>query len=169
MSSAAQQPKGGKKKKKTALESRRVRQSSPTNSVQAPGLIIGAEQSRARTKQVLCNQQLAVACDELQSQPELSLLHANTNTHKLNTASATHTHTHTHTHIHICTLGPTNKTHFHSATPANTHWTVLIWRHNIFRFISPPSPHLCPAPPLLSSLSLCTITGLFAFLPLIPL
>ena len=98
MSSAAQQPKGGKKKKKTALESRRVRQSSPTNSAQAPGLIIGAEQSRARTKQVLCNQQLAVACDELQSQPELSLLHANTNTHKLNTASATHTHTYTYTY-----------------------------------------------------------------------
>lgn len=66
-----------------------------SNSAQAPGLIMGAEQSRVRTKQVLCNQQLAVACDGLQSQPELSLLHAYTNTHKLNTASAINTHAYT--------------------------------------------------------------------------
>lgn len=125
-----------------------------SNSAQAPGLIMGAEQSRVRTKQVLCNQQLAVACDGLQSQPELSLLHAYTNTHKLNTASAVHTHMHT--------LSTTNKTHSFGRTGT-------IWRLNIliFNLISPPSPHLCPAPPLLP-FSLCTITGLLALLPLIP-
>lgn len=43
----------------------------------APAPIIGAEQSGARTKQVLCNQQLAVVCDKPQRQPEPSL-HAHT-------------------------------------------------------------------------------------------
>lgn len=79
-----------------------------SNSAQAPGLIMGAEQSRVRTKQVLCNQQLAVACDGLQSQPELSLLHAYTNTHTLNTASA----------VHTCIHSAQQTKHIRSATPA---------------------------------------------------
>lgn len=138
-----------------------------SNSAQAPGLIIGAEQSRVRTKQVLCNQQLAVACDGLQSQPELSLLHAYTNTHKLNTASAINTHMHT--------LSTTNKTRSHRHKRANARWTVLIWRLNILRLklISPPSSHLCPAPALLplslSAPSLACLLSALLFLPLIPL
>lgn len=109
-----------------------------SNSAQAPGLIMGAEQSRVRTKQVLCNQQLAVACDGLQSQPELSLLHAYTNTHKLNTASAVHTHMHT--------LSTTNKTRSFGRTG-----TILKAQH----------PYIQPHFPSISTSLSCSSTPPF--------
>lgn len=151
-----------KAKEKTAEEGdlsyQRVRQSSPSNSAQAPGLIIGAEQSRARTKQVLCNQQLAVACDVPQSQPELSL-HTNSHTH-MSTFSRTRTLVPTQARSQKNTQKPCTQPHRHMFIHKhtnNTQWTVLIWswRHNSLRFnLISPRPSIskslsCSTPPYL--------------------
>lgn len=129
-----------------------------SNSAQAPGLIMGAEQSRVRTKQVLCNQQLAVACDGLQSQPELSLLHAYTNTHTLNTASAVHTCIHSAQQTkHVRSAAPARfggSTSLYSTSfPLHLHIFVLLLHSSLS----------------LSAPSLACLLSSLLFLPLIPL
>lgn len=130
-----------------------------SNSAQAPGLIMGAEQSRVRTKQVLCNQQLAVACDGLQSQPELSLLHAYTNTHTLNKASAIHTYAYTQ-HNKQNTFVRPHRHDFEGSTslystsfPLHLHIFVLLLHSSLS----------------LSAPSLACLLSSLLFLPLIPL
>lgn len=135
----------------------------------APRLIMGAEQSRARTKQVACNQQLAGACDEPQRQSKLSL-HA-------------YTHIRMHEHAQLCphnnTIRNTQKIFiysrmrfcpvicWHASTTLDCLDLVLkaqrpqIWPY----FLSTSISTFCSAwLPIL-----CTTTGLFALLPLIPL